>query len=85
MSNTPVRVDEVMSVISAGRFAGAEHLHRTGELLRPAGKVLGIPGPPRDAATALSPRCFSDTPTAEAVLPAIAAARDRGRELGAQE
>ena len=85
MSNTPVLVDEVMSVISAGRFAGAEHLHRAGELLRPAGKVLAIPGPPRDAATALSPRCLSDTPTAEAVVPAIAAARDRGRELGAQE
>ncbi len=31
-------------------MAGAEHLRRTGELLRPAGEVLGIPGT-RGAAT----------------------------------
>ncbi len=85
MSNTPVLVDEVMSVMPAGRFAGAEHLHRTGELLRPAGKVLSIPEPPREAATALSPRCCSNSRTAEAVVPAIEAQRDRGRELGAQQ
>jgi len=35
MSNTPVLVNEAMSVISAGRFAGEEHLRRTEELLRP--------------------------------------------------
>ena len=64
--------------IPAGRFAGAEHLRRAGELQRPVGKVLGILESPRDAATALSLRCLSDTRTAEAVVPAIAAARDRG-------
>ena len=43
-----------MIVISAGRLAGEEHLRRTEELLRPAGKVLRIPGTRQDAATALS-------------------------------
>ena len=78
MSNTPVLVDEAMSVISAGRFAGAEHLRRTGELVRPAGKMLRIPGSQQDAATALPPQCFSSSPTAEAVVPSIKAARGRG-------
>lgn len=54
MSNTPVLVDEAMSVISAGRYAGEEHLRRTEELLRPVGKVLRIPESQQDAATALS-------------------------------
>jgi pyrroline-5-carboxylate reductase len=54
MSNTPVLVDEAMSVISAGRFAAEEHLRRTEELLRPVGKVLRIPESQQDAATALS-------------------------------
>jgi pyrroline-5-carboxylate reductase len=54
MSNTPVLVDEAMSVISPGRFAGEEHLRRTEELLRPVGKVLRIPESQQDAATALS-------------------------------
>jgi pyrroline-5-carboxylate reductase len=54
MSNTPVHVDEAMSVISAGRFAGEEHLRRAEELLRPVGKVLRIPESQQDAATALS-------------------------------
>ena len=54
MSNTPVHVDEAMSVISAGRHAGEEHLRRTEELLRPVGKVLRIPESQQDAATALS-------------------------------
>jgi pyrroline-5-carboxylate reductase len=54
MSNTPVLVDEAMSVISAGRFAGEEHLIRAEELLRPVGKVLRIPESQQDAATALS-------------------------------
>ena len=84
MSNTPVLVDEAMSVISAGRFAGAEHLRRTGELLRPAGKMLRIPETRQDAATALPPRCLSSSRTAEAVVPATGAARGRGGELGAQ-
>ena len=54
MSNTPVLVDEAMSVISAGRYAGEEHLRRTEKLLRPVGKVLRIPESQQDAATALS-------------------------------
>jgi pyrroline-5-carboxylate reductase len=54
MSNTPVLVDEAMSVISAGQHAGEEHLRRTEDLLRPVGKVLRIPESQQDAATALS-------------------------------
>ncbi len=54
MSNTPVLVDEAMSVISAGQHAGEAHLHRTEKLLRPVGKVLRIPESQQDAATALS-------------------------------
>jgi len=54
MSNTPVHVDEAMSVISAARHAGEEHLRRAEELLRPVGKVLRIPESQQDAATALS-------------------------------
>jgi pyrroline-5-carboxylate reductase len=54
MSNTPVLVDEAMSVISAGSFASEPHLARAEELLRPVGKVLRIPESQQDAATALS-------------------------------
>ncbi len=54
MSNTPVLVDEAMSVISPGAHAGEEHLRRAEELLRPVGKVLRIPESQQDAATALS-------------------------------
>ena len=54
MSNTPVLVDEAMSVISPGAHAGEEHLKRAEEMLRPVGKVLRIPESQQDAATALS-------------------------------
>jgi pyrroline-5-carboxylate reductase len=54
MSNTPVLVDEAMSVISAGQYATDEHLRLAEELLRPVGKVLRIPESQQDAATALS-------------------------------
>lgn len=54
MSNTPIRFDEAMSVISAGAHAGEEHLRHTEDLLRPVGKVLRIPEAQQDAATALS-------------------------------
>jgi pyrroline-5-carboxylate reductase len=54
MSNTPVLVDEAMSVISAGPHATELHLRRAEELLRPVGKVLRIPESQQDAATALS-------------------------------
>ena len=54
MSNTPVLVDEAMSVISAGAFATEVHLRLAEELLAPVGKVLRIPESQQDAATALS-------------------------------
>jgi pyrroline-5-carboxylate reductase len=54
MSNTPALVDEAMSVISAGSFAGEEHLRRAEELLAPLGQVIRIPEHLQDAATALS-------------------------------
>jgi pyrroline-5-carboxylate reductase len=54
MSNTPVLVDEAMSVISPGSHATEQHLRRAEELLRPVGKVLRIPESQQDAATALS-------------------------------
>ncbi|GAA3242069.1 pyrroline-5-carboxylate reductase [Actinocorallia longicatena] len=54
MSNTPVLVDEAMSVISAGSHAGEEHLKLAEELLTPVGKVSRIPESLQDAATALS-------------------------------
>lgn len=54
MSNTPVVVDEAMSVISPGSHAGEPHLRRAEELLRSVGKVLRIPESQQDAATALS-------------------------------
>jgi len=54
MSNTPVLVDEAMSVISPGPHAGEEHLLRAEDLFLPVGKVLRIPESQQDAATALS-------------------------------
>lgn len=54
MSNTPVLVDEAMSVISAGAHATEEHLRLAEELLEPVGKVTRIPESLQDAATALS-------------------------------
>jgi pyrroline-5-carboxylate reductase len=54
MSNTPVLVDEAMSVISAGEHASEAHLKRAEDLLSPVGKVLRIPESQQDAATALS-------------------------------
>jgi pyrroline-5-carboxylate reductase len=54
MPNTPALVDEAMSVISAGAFAGEGHLAEAESLLRTVGKVLRIPESAQDAATALS-------------------------------
>jgi pyrroline-5-carboxylate reductase len=54
MSNTPVLVDEAMSVISPGTHAAEEHLRRAEDLLTPVGQVLRIPESQQDAATALS-------------------------------
>jgi pyrroline-5-carboxylate reductase len=54
MTNTPVLVDEAMSVISAGAHATEEHLRRTEEIFRPVGRTLRVPETQQDAATALS-------------------------------
>ncbi|MBW8485016.1 pyrroline-5-carboxylate reductase [Actinomadura parmotrematis] len=54
MSNTPVLVDEAMSVISPGSHATEEHLKLAEGLLSPVGKVTRIPESLQDAATALS-------------------------------
>ncbi|MCD0485256.1 pyrroline-5-carboxylate reductase [Streptacidiphilus sp. ASG 303] len=54
MTNTPVLVDEAMSVISAGAHAAEEHLRRTEEIFRPVGRTLRVPEAQQDAATALS-------------------------------
>ena len=54
MPNTPVLVDEGMSVISAGSHAGEDHLLRTEEIFKPVGKTLRVPESQQDAATALS-------------------------------
>lgn len=54
MSNTPVLVDQAMSVVSPGAHAREEHLRRAEDLLTPVGRVLRIPESQQDAATALS-------------------------------
>ena len=54
MTNTPALVDEAMSVISPGSYAGEDHLLHAEELLTPLGKVIRIPEYQQDAATALS-------------------------------
>ncbi|MET8539131.1 pyrroline-5-carboxylate reductase [Kitasatospora sp. NPDC004799] len=54
MPNTPVLVDEGMSVISAGSHAGEEHLARAEEIFSSVGKALRLPEAQQDAATALS-------------------------------
>ncbi|MFC5725067.1 pyrroline-5-carboxylate reductase [Streptomyces gamaensis] len=54
MPNTPVLVDEGMSVMSAGSHATEEHLLRTEEIFKPVGKTLRLPESQQDAATALS-------------------------------
>jgi len=54
MPNTPALMDQAMSVISPGAFAGEAHLARTEELLSSVGHVLRLPETQQDAATALS-------------------------------
>ena len=54
MTNTPVFVDEAMSAISAGSYAGPEHLQLVEDLLTPVGKVVRVPESQQDAVTALS-------------------------------
>jgi pyrroline-5-carboxylate reductase len=54
MTNTPVLVDEAMSVLSGGSHAREEHLARAEALLAPVGKVVRVPEKQQDAVTALS-------------------------------
>ncbi|AZK95757.1 MULTISPECIES: pyrroline-5-carboxylate reductase [Streptomyces] len=54
MPNTPVLVDEGMSVISAGHHASPGHLAHTEEIFGSVGKTLRVPESQQDAATALS-------------------------------
>ncbi len=54
MPNTPVLVDQGMSVISAGSHADESHLVRAEEIFQPVGKTLRVPESQQDAATALS-------------------------------
>jgi len=53
-TNTPLLVNEGMSVISAGSFASEKHLRIAEEMLIPVGKVLRLPEYQQDAATALA-------------------------------
>lgn len=54
MPNTPVLVDEGMSVISGGSHATEQHLARAEEIFRSVGKALRVPESQQDSATALS-------------------------------
>lgn len=54
MSNTPVQVDEAMSAIAPGRFAGPDHLGVAEALLGHVGRVVRLPESQLDAVTALS-------------------------------
>ena len=53
-TNTPLLVNEGMSVISAGSFASESHLGIAEEMLSPVGKVVRLPEYQQDAATALA-------------------------------
>jgi pyrroline-5-carboxylate reductase len=54
MPNTPVRVREAMSALSAGSYAREEHLLRAEELLAAVGRTVRVPEALQDAVTALS-------------------------------
>ncbi|MDQ6936463.1 MAG: pyrroline-5-carboxylate reductase [Actinomycetota bacterium] len=54
MTNTPVLVDEAMTVASAGAHATAEDLDRTGSLFSAVGRFMVLPEKQQDAVTALS-------------------------------
>lgn len=54
MSNTPARVDEAMSAISAGACATSEHLNVAETILGSVGKTIQLPEHQQDAVTALS-------------------------------
>ena len=54
MTNTPVLVDEAMTVASAGSHAGPDDLARTEQLFTSVGKFTVLPEYQQDAVTALS-------------------------------
>jgi pyrroline-5-carboxylate reductase len=54
MSNVPVQVDEAMSAIAPGRFAGPEHLAIADSILGHVGRVVHLGEEHLDAVTALS-------------------------------
>ncbi|GGV20510.1 pyrroline-5-carboxylate reductase [Streptomyces spectabilis] len=54
MPNTPVLVDEGMSVISGGSHATAAHLTHAEDIFGAVGKTLRVPETQQDACTALS-------------------------------
>jgi pyrroline-5-carboxylate reductase len=54
MSNTPVEVDQAMSVVAPGRHARDEHADAAAEILGHVGRVLRLPEEHLDTVTALS-------------------------------
>jgi pyrroline-5-carboxylate reductase len=54
MSNVPVQVDEAMSAVTPGRYAGPEHVATAREVLGHVGRVVQLPEEHLDAVTALS-------------------------------
>lgn len=54
MTNTPVQVDEAMSVVSGGTHAGEADLALAEEMMRHVGHVMRLPESYLDAVTALS-------------------------------
>lgn len=54
MSNTPVEVDQAMSVVAAGRHARDEHADTAADILSHVGRVIRLPEEHLDTVTALS-------------------------------
>jgi pyrroline-5-carboxylate reductase len=54
MTNTPALVDQAMTAISAGAYAGEEHLAVAEEMFEPLGSTIRVPESQQDAVTALS-------------------------------
>lgn len=54
MSNTPVQVDEAMSVLAPGEHAGQEHVAVAEAVFGAVGRVISLPEEQLDAVTALS-------------------------------
>lgn len=54
MSNTPVQVDEAMSVVAGGRHARDDQVDLAAEILGHVGRVIRLPEEHLDAVTALS-------------------------------